>query len=129
MFFAFAMGYGFLAQTKHHIPQAKNIPYQPLLMKPIYCSVRVWIIEDQAREIREGSGQDSSRVKGRSNKNLRGRTELLSLYFKILAMINRKIDLNLDSHLGRISCWLKYFMHLKTNYEFKLEWLYSILIY
>ena len=27
--------------------------------------------------------------KGRSNKNLQGRTELLSLFFKMLAMINR----------------------------------------
>ena len=28
--------YALETSAKHHIPQAKNIPYQPLLIKPIY---------------------------------------------------------------------------------------------
>ena len=29
--------------AKHHIPQATNIPYQPLLIKPIYNYISVWL--------------------------------------------------------------------------------------
>ena len=37
----------------HHIPQAKNISYQPLLIKLVFLSTSVWVLSNSPKQHRK----------------------------------------------------------------------------
>ena len=53
----------------HHIPQATNIPYQPLLIKPIYCKRRLHSVAPSIKSVFPKQFNTRGRVLHRSRRN------------------------------------------------------------